>query len=151
MNAKQQVQYLFPLDKRKGYKCECCDQWVQLYSRHFNSNMAIALIFLYRHREKGFIHLENTMIAAGYKRCGDASYLVHYSLIESMQENRSDGSKRNGHYKITGRGIMFCELSLKVQERFLMFNNKCKGFEGEEIDIIKALGTKFSYEKLMSA
>lgn len=151
MTAKQQVQTLFPLDKRKGYKCECCGQFVKIYCRTFNANMSIALLFLYRHREQGFIHLENLMAKAGYKRCGDFSYLRHYYLIEPLSEKRADTSNRNGMYRITGRGIMFCEKALKVQENFLMYNNKCQGFEGEEVDIVKTLGKKFDYQKLMEA
>ena len=149
MTAKQQIQSLFPLDRRKGYKCECCNQYVKLYSRHFNNNMARSLIFLYKNILKGFIHLENSMIAEGHVRCGDASYMIHYSLIENMPEKRKDGSKRNGHYRISGRGILFVEGYTKVYERFLICNNKFEGFEGKEIDIIEALGKKFNYTELM--
>lgn len=150
MNAKKQIQSLFPLDKRKGYKCECCGQFIKLYSRHFNCNMGLALIYLYKNRDKGFIHLENSMVADGFKRCGDASYMLHYYLIEAMPEKRKDKSPRNGHYRISGRGILFVEGNMKVQERFLTFNNKCEGFEGEEITIQQALGKRFSFEELMS-
>jgi hypothetical protein len=147
---KYQQKLLFSQDKRKGYTCDCCGQFVKIYSRSFNSNMALALLMLYKNRHKGFLHLEDLMKSEGYKRCGDASYLQHYYLIEPLKEKREDGSKRNGCYRITGRGILFCEKNLLVQERFLIFNNKIQGFEGSEIDIEKALGTKFSYDKLMS-
>lgn len=150
MTAKQQLQSLFPLNRREGYKCECCNQFVKLYSRHFNCNMALALIFLYKKKNEGFIHLENSMVANGFKRCGDASYMLHYSLIENMPENRKDGSKRNGHYRISGRGILFVEGNMKVNERFLICNNKFEGFEGKEIDITEALGKKFNYTQLMN-
>lgn len=151
MNAKQTIQVaLFTQNKRIGYTCECCRQFVKVYSRHFNSNMAIALLMLYKHRDKGFVHLENLMTENGIKRCGDASYLRHYLLIEPKKEHREDGSNRNGYYRITGLGILFCELKTTVQEIFLTFNNKCEGFEGEEITIIDALGTKFDYQNLMN-
>ena len=150
MTAKQQIQSLFPLDRRKGYKCECCNQYIKLYSRHFNCNMALALIFLYKHQNKGFIHLENSMVAEGFQRCGDASYMLHYNLIANMPEKRKDGSKRNGHYQITGFGILFVEGYTKVYEKFLICNNKFEGFEGKEIDIIEALGKKFNYTELMN-
>lgn len=140
----------FP-DVRKGYSCPCCGSFVKMYTRHFNSNMAVAVIFLYKNMAKGFIHLENAMIEAGYKRCGDASYLRHYQLIEPLNEERADGSKRNGHYQITGRGIMFVENKLMVQEKFLILNNKLHGFEGKGITIIDALGKKFNYQELMEA
>lgn len=136
--------------RKKGYVCPCCNQYVKLYRRHFNSNMAVALLFLYRNRHRSFIHLENEMKACGYKRCGDASYLRHYKFIEVKKEKREDGSNRNGMYKISGLGILFCEMKSKAREYFLTFNNSCEGFDGEEIDILKALGRKFNYSELIS-
>ncbi len=143
-----QTQITFP-DKMKGYECPCCGQFVKVYCRSFNSNMGVALLVLYRNKEKGFVHLENLLTEQGYKRCGDASYLRHYGLIEAKVGERSDKSPRNGHYKITGRGIMFAEGSLTVQEKFLIFNNKIQGFEGKEVSIKDVLGTKFNYNELM--
>jgi hypothetical protein len=149
-----QVEFVFDEpkeDKRdKGFICPCCNQFTKRYTRSFNSNMAFALMFLYRNREKGFIHLENAMKEQGHQRCGDASYLRHYRLIEAKQEDRTDGSNRNGMYKISGTGIMFCEMKLKVQEKFLIFNNKCEGFTGKEVDILETIGNKFNYNDLMN-
>lgn len=137
-------------NRMKGYTCLCCNQYVKLYRRHFNSNMAVALLFLYRNKHRGFIHLENEMKACGYKRCGDASYLRHYRFIEGKREDREDGSSRNGMYKISGLGILFCEMKATAREYFLTFNNRCEGFAGDEIDIVKALGTKFNYRELIT-
>ncbi len=152
MNKKQQLPQTaitFP-DADKGYSCPHCGSYCKRYFRKFNSNMAVALIFLYRNREKGFVHLENLMIESGFKRCGDASYLRHYKLIEAFSGQREDGSSRNGHYKITGRGIMFVEKKMKVQGTYIIYNNKHEGFEGDEIDIEQALGKKFDYRELMA-
>jgi len=140
----------FP-DKSVGYTCQCCGQFVKQYKRHFNSNMGLAMLMLYKHRDKGFVHLENLMSENGYKRCGDASYLRHYSLIQPLKEKRQDGSQRNGYYKITGLGIMFCELKTTVKEKFIIFNNKLEGFEGKDITILDALGEKFNYDTLMKS
>ena len=145
-----QTSITFP-DKEKGYTCPCCNQFVKRYKRSFNSNMGLALIVLYLNREKEFVHLENLLAEKGYKRCGDASYLKHYQLIEPLNEERADGSSRNGKYKITGRGIMFVENKLTVQEKFLIFNNRLEGFQGKEINILDVLDTKFSYDELMNS
>lgn len=139
-------------DKRiRGYCCPTCNSFIKMYARKFNSNMAYALLFLYHNRHKGFIHLENQMKEAGKQRCGDASYLRHYRLIEAYEGERVDGSPRNGFYKITGHGIMFCEQKTTVKQTFLIFHNKVEGFEGKEIDIVAALGKKFNYSELMLA
>jgi len=138
-------------DKRiKGYVCQCCNQYVKLYRRTFNCNMALALIHLYRNMDRSFIHLEKSLQANGYQRCGDASYLRHYRFIEALNEERADGSNRNGMYKITSIGMLFVEGKMKARKHFLTFNNKCEGFEGKEIDIHEALTNKFSYADLMS-
>lgn len=139
----------FP-DADKGYTCPCCGSFVKTYHRSFNSNMGVALIVLYHNKQLGFVHLENLLSEKGYKRCGDASYLKHYGLIEALSEDRSDGSSRNGKYKITGRGILFCETKLTVKAKFLMKQNKCLGFEGEDVNILDVLGEKFDYRKLMN-
>lgn len=137
------------MDKDKGYYCSCCKMFVKRYTRSFNANMALALIVLYRNKDKGFVHLENLMTEKGYKRSGDAAYLRHYRLIEPLKEDREDGSARNGKYKITGAGIMFCEAKTTVQSKFLIFNNQCEGFAGNEITITEALGKRFNYSELM--
>lgn len=138
----------FP-DADKGYNCPHCGGYCKRYYRHFNSNMALALIVLYRNLDKGFVHLENLMKEAGYKRCGDASYLRHYRLIEKKEGKRDDGSPRNGMYKITSAGIMFVEGKTKVKAKYVIYKNKHEGFEGDEINIKDALGKKFDYRELM--
>lgn len=145
-----QNQIAFP-DTDKGYCCPHCGSFVKTYHRSFNSNMAVALIVLYHNRLLGFVHLENLLSERGYKRCGDASYLKHYGLIEALSEDRSDGSSRNGKYKITGRGILFIEKKLTVKAKFLMKQNKCLGFEGNDVNILDVLGEKFDYSKLMES
>ncbi len=146
--APEQLSLNIP-DPDAGYTCPHCGQYCKRYYRHFNSNMAIALIVLYRNLDKGFVHLENLMKEAGYKRCGDASYLRHYRLIEKKEGKREDGSPRNGMYKITSAGIMFVEGKTKVKKKYIIYNNKHEGFEGDEITIQDALGTKFDYRQLM--
>lgn len=138
------------MDKDKGYYCVACKSFVKRYRRSFNANMALALLFLYHNKELGFIHLENEMIRKGYKRSGDASYLRHYRLIEPLKADREDGSTRNGFYRITGTGIMFCEEKTTVQHIFLIFHNEIEGFAGENISIRQALGKRFNYSELMN-
>lgn len=112
--------------------------------------MGVALLVLYKNRDKGFVHLESLLIENGHKRCGDAAYLRWYKLIEPMKGKHENGSNRNGYYKITGLGIMFCENKMTVKANFEIFNNKVEGFSGDEINIFQSLGKKFSYQELMS-
>lgn len=141
---------LFELDKRKGYKCECCGLYVREYVRTFNCNMGLALVLLMKTNTLTFVHLENFMQQHGYKRCGDASYLVHYGFFEKLNEKRKDNSPRNGYYRITGRGLAFASNKITAQGRFIIFNNECNGFEGKDVNIKDVLGKKFNYEQLMT-
>lgn len=136
-------------DPLKGYTCECCGQYVKMYRRSFNSNMAVCLLLLYKFNMRGWVKVEDFLIKNGQKRCGDFSYLVHYGFLEKQIANREDGSSRNGYYKMTGRGMMFCEGKINAHKHFLMLNGKFMGFEGDEIDIKQALGKKFNFDELM--
>lgn len=138
------------LDKDKGYFCSCCGLYVKRYRRSLNCNMALALCVLYREGIRDFVHLENLMTSKGYKRCGDASYLIHWRFLERLKEDRQDGSSRNGKYKITSLGLLFVENKITAKESVLIFNNKNEGLVGEEINIYDALGKKFDYNSLMS-
>lgn len=149
MREVNQTEIVFP-NPVKGFYCSCCGGYVKIYRRSFNSNMALCLIALYRNQKNEFVKVEDYLIKNGYQRCGDFSYLRHYGFIEALKEKREDNSPRNGFYRITGLGRLFVEGKGTAKEKFLIQNNKLLGFEGDEIDIMDALGTKFDYEKLMS-
>ena len=137
-------------DAIKGYHCECCGSYIKEYHRSLNSNMALALIVLYNSGIQDYVHLENLLMERGYKRCGDFSYLSHYRFIERLSEKRSDGSSRNGMYKITSLGLMFSEGKITAKSKFIMRQNKLQGFEGNDIYIQQALGKKFNYDELIA-
>lgn len=147
--SKNQLSIFSTLNKQQGYKCPCCNQLVKVYVRSFNCNMALCLIALVRYEQLEWIKIEDFLLKHGYQRCGDFSYLRYYNMLEKMERERQDGSNRNGFYRITQKGIDFAKGLIKVPEHFLTFNNQCEGFEGELIDVRKALGKKFSYEELM--
>lgn len=140
----------FP-DRSKGYTCRCCGLFVKEYRRKINSSMCAVLCLLCRSGKRDFTHVENWLKGIGKSSLrADYHKLRFWGLIEAKKEQRNDSSNRNGYYKLTGLGIMFCELKLKVKEVCVIFDNECQGFEGEEIDIVEALGNKFSYAELMS-
>lgn len=138
----------FP-DADKGYYCPSCGQFCKRYYRKMNSNMAVVMIALYRKKKFGFVHIEEFMRVLGYKRSGDFAYLVHWGFLEKLVGDRPDGSKRNGFYKLTGRGLMFVEKKTTAKRTLIIYNGKCEGFEGDEITIVDALGKHFDYAELM--
>jgi hypothetical protein len=134
----------------KNLRCECCGRLMVIYHRPINSNMAFTLLQLYRHKEFNFVHVERWLKEKGYPRSGDFHKLIYWGFLEKKHEEREDGCKYNGYYKITGRGIMFCENKITAKEKAQIYNNKFLGFEGKEITIQDALGKKFNYSELMS-
>lgn len=136
------------LDYDNGFYCKHCGAYNKRYKRKFNSNMAIALIALYKNLGGDYVHLESFLASKGLKRCGDASYLRFYNFIDKKKENRDDGSPRNGFYKITGLGCLFVEKKITARETFLILHNRLEGFEGKEIFIDQV--PKFRYDELMS-
>lgn len=137
-------------EKIKGYKCPCCEQFVKVYCRKINSSMARVLMLIYNSGKRDFFHVENWLKEIGKPELrADFHKLRFWSLLEKKIEDREDGSNRNGYYKLTGRGIMFAENKVTAAKNVYIFNNKVLGFNGESVNIIQALGDKFSYDELM--
>jgi hypothetical protein len=139
----------------EGVGCPCCKQHVKLYKRKLNSAMAIALIEIYnasKYNGFDFIHVEDhfkEMPGLPSSIRGDFPKLRHWGLIEALKEKREDGSKRNGMYRITGRGIAFVQCNLRVASHVHLFNNEVKGFSDNHVGIAACLGSKFNYDELM--
>ena len=137
-------------DIEQGYICTGCGQYVKAYRRKINSSMAQVLILMRRHSKQAFFHVEDWLKKIGKPELrADYHKLRMWNLIEAKKEEREDGSKRNGYYRITGRGIMFAEGKLNVPEAAVIFNNKLQRLEGNDISIQQALGNKFNYNELM--
>lgn len=136
-------------DYQKGFKCSECGSFVKEYIRSLNCNMSLALIALYKHSKNEFVKVEEFLLKHGYQRCGDFSYARFYGFLEPLKENRLDGSKRNGFYRLTAYGRLFVEGKEKVPAKFKILHNTLTGFEGDNISIQQSLGEKFNYNQLM--
>ncbi len=134
----------------EGFICEKCGSYCKEYTRKFNSNMALCLVLLHRHKVNGFVKVEDFLLEHGQKRCGDFSYLVHYGFLEKQKVKREDGSKKNGYYRLTGRAILFLDGKITAAEKFKIYHNTFQGFAGKDITLKEALGVKFNYETLMN-
>lgn len=149
--TKQGQLRMFEQSKQAGYICECCGQFVKIYSRKINSSMVLVLLLLYKNKIRDYIHIENYLKQIGRLELrADFAKLRFWGFLDKLEEKRADNSNRNGYYKISGRGIMFCEGKIKAKERAVIFNNRLQSLEGKEISIIDALGIKFNYNELMN-
>lgn len=137
--------------------CPCCKQSVKLYERKITSSMAYGLILLYRYfrlsPHNAYVHIENYFkelkIASSIR--GDMVKLKYWGLIERSFGIRSDGSFRNGYYRITEKGTQFVLGGFQVPRCVKLFNNKFYGFSEEMTTIKEALGDKFNYRELMNS
>ena len=146
-----------------GTRCRCCRRRVQLYRRTLGAGMAVALLSFFRASENlpahhdGFLHAEDTFkedrrISSAAR--GDFTKLRHWGLIEKAEGEREDGSPRNGHYRMTERGRMFCQRRLHVRPAVYEYNGEVypppAGADDTPVDIVDALGKRFDYAELMT-
>ncbi len=132
-----------------GYCCPHCHRLVKRYRRSINSNMAYVLLLLYKSGLRDWVKVEQWLIENGHQRCGDFHKLVLFGLLDKMVEERTDGSPRNGYYRLNGKSLLFVEGKLTVKEKAVILNGTFEGFEGKDITIQDALGVKFDYNSLM--
>jgi len=144
-----------------GLFCPCCDQFVKVYRRKITSAMTRALIELYKATTNAYkllkqatgsdwVHMP-TLLASKRLQRSDEAKLVYWELIEPFTGTREDGSSRNGHYRITPKGIAFVSGSLPVPKYAYVSNSKVIRFSDEKVGIEACLGDKFNYRELMGA
>jgi hypothetical protein len=143
---------------RTGAVCPCCKQFAKVYRRKITSTMALGLVQVHKYFENypdGWLHVRSflsdrrstaSLIALGG---GEFGKLVHWSLVEAMPGDRSDGAKHNGFYRITEKGHLFVQGEITVPRYVYIYDSRRLGFSEELISIHEALGDRFNYEELM--
>lgn len=140
-----------------GVDCPCCGQFVKRYRRKLNSGMCVFLIELYRRSMRDQELPEwppwiqaTTVDALLFNR--DYSKLKYWGLIEPKPTNREEGlpdKSSAGLWRITKLGIEFVRRHVKVKKYVFLYNQRYFGQDGEEVDIVESLGSKFNYVELM--
>lgn len=139
----------------KGTVCPCCNRFDKVYPRKLNSSMAWVLLIMYDFYKKEK-NLRKWLKVESYLKDlpnvptslrGDFPKLRYWGLI-IQNPNEIEGVK-TGLYKITERGINFCENRIKVSKVAFVHNKIVKSFSEEQIDIVEALGDRFSYKELL--
>lgn len=128
-------------------KCPCCGRlYPKVYKRAMNSNIALTILRLYKHRKFDWTHIEDFLKENGYKRSGDFAKAQIFGLLIKKKGDKSDGNPNNGFYKLTGRGIAFATGALTVPKYAKIKDGEFLEFDGEEINIRQALGKAFNYD-----
>jgi len=139
----------------QGVVCPCCGRFNKLYDRKINSSMAWTLLIIYDFYKKEK-NLRKWLKVESYLKDlpnvptslrGDFPKLRYWKLIV-QKEGEVEGVK-TGLYKITDKGINFCENRIKLSKVAFVHNKIVKGFSEDTITIIEALGDRFSYRELL--
>jgi len=137
----------------KGCTCPACGQNVQQYKKKIDSLMATYLIKLHKLSEERFnsyFHVEQDLDVP-LRVGGSWAKLRWWGLIEEQPKDEATTSSRtSGYWKITPRGASFVKGEITLPKYVKLYNGKCRGAEGEQININDCLGDKFDYKELMS-
>lgn len=132
----------------KGEKCPCCSQLVKLYRYKFNSYMAVVLKDIFIHQLAGsedWVHVIQKIRPVN----GDYAKLRHWGLLEEKGDQPEPEKKASGFWRVTNKGKQFLYNRVEIQKYALLFDNRCFGFSGPQINIQIAFGNKFNYTELM--
>ena len=135
-----------------GLPCPACTQNVQLFERKLNTGITLFLIGLYKLDPTGeHYHHAKEILAkiGGFTTSRDYSILKYWELMQASL-NDDETKRTSGYWQITQLGIDFVEGNATVLSHAKVFNKKCYGLTGEQIDVKTALGNKFDYTELMS-
>ncbi len=140
---------------KKGVVCPVCGRFSKVYARKLNSSMAWTLLLMYDfYRKEG--NLRKWLKVESYLKSlpdvptslrGDFPKLRYWGLIV-QKEGEVEGVK-TGLYKITEKGIAFCEGRIKVSKVAFVLNKVLKGFSDEQVSISECLGDRFDYKELI--
>jgi hypothetical protein len=140
-------------DNPKGADCPTCGRYAKIYHRALNSCMAQFLIYMEKKSDNTtpWIHVQSQKDAAHLLHGGDHAKLRHWGLIEEMANNDSPTKKCSGFWRITYKGKLFARNEIRLPAKVVLLFNEKLGFSEEQINIVDALGTEFSYPELMAA
>lgn len=169
--ALDEAQAFVTTNLDRGVECPCCRQRAQRYRRSITSSMGAALIYVYNYfateerrarslqkndpnaKPPEWLHVPSYLsrVYGGVGvRGGDWAKLRYWDFLEPKDDEiRSDGSNRNGLWKITPAGKLFATNASKAAKYVYLYDGQVQGFEGPQIGIRDALKTKFNYESLM--
>jgi hypothetical protein len=146
--AHLREEWLLKIEGDGGY-CPCCDRWGKIYKRPLNSSMARALMWLTKapDRGDGWTHVPSTA-PTWMLRSQQLATLHLWGLVKGFDSETKLAS--SGLWKPTPLGVAFAENRARVQRYVYVYNNEVRGFDGDEISIIDALGEKYNYQNIMA-
>jgi len=137
-----------------GCVCPCCGRFVRVYRRRLHAEMARFMIRLYRLDCRTGVQWHSTREVlgdrGGNKASTDATYLIHWGLIERSDAENTAGAPA-GMLRLTPLGVAFVERRATAPSHVALLNNErlADDQDAAEIGIDTALGKRFSYDEMM--
>ena len=129
----------------EGARCPCCEQFAKVYERPLYGTQARDLILFYRAHGRDWGNAK--MLG---RSSADFCKLRFWGLVEPMEGEREDGSKRVGIWRVTERGEKFIQRHVRVHRKVRLYDNRLLNRKGDQVGIDECLGKKFSYAELMA-
>lgn len=136
------------LIKDKGGHCPCCGRWGKINPYQVTSTQVRGMIWMLRRfRRNEWVELAK---APKYiLRSKSLATLHHWGLLES-KPNEDPDKKGSGFWRLTQMGRDFLRNKITIPKRAFVFDNRLIKFSKEEVNVVIALGKKFSYQELMN-
>lgn len=124
-----------------GAACPLCKQYVKVYHRKLNSNMARWLIRFHRATSGNcqWTHATHTVKTLNSE---EYSKLAHWKLIEKSGDHV-------GYWRETALGAAFVRNEVRVESHAVVYNGECLRLEGDPVSIVTVLEEHFDYLELM--
>ena len=141
---------------KKGTTCPVCSQYVKIYLRTINHEMARTLAIIFRHFHKWPhskpIHVDSYLSAISKKdrpKGNNHSLLVYWGLLQPCKAKEKNGKMRTGYYAITSKGCRFVLGKDPVNKYAVMYNNNFYGLQGDLVFIRDVIRKNFDLQELL--
>jgi len=126
-----------------GVCCPVCQRHAKIYRRKILSQMAWALMTVYREAQCEWVHLPSIQPSV-MGNGGSFAKLRYWQLIESGPDRHA------GIWRITELGEAFIQRQVVVPKYVQTYDGQNLGYSGSDtVSIDDALGTRFVYDELM--
>ena len=132
-----------------GGKCPCCRRWGKINGYQINSTQTRGMIWMLKNfRKNAWVDLAKA--PKWILRSKSMATLHHWGLLEAKPKKDDEDKRASGLWRLTPRGHDFIRRRTTMPKYAFVFDNRLIKVSKEQVDVVQALGKKFSYEELMS-
>jgi hypothetical protein len=131
-----------------GGNCPCCQRWGKINGYQITSTQVRGMIWMFQN----FFEDEWVDLGKAPKwvlRSKSMATLHHWGLLET-KKNADKKVRGSGLWRLTPLGRDFIHRHITLPKYAFVFNNRLEKYSEEQVDVVQALGKKFSYEELMN-